>query len=665
MTALRPLLLLTIVALFHTPTSRACGPFFPNTCLLSDYDWEPREATQAVRFNWELERIFGIPPVAPEVLWGSTHFTRSEAADRSDLTVALAADGIDLEDREALVAAYAVEREKDVFAPTGKLAEVLPAEFRLYAEGAAAWRQERDHGPTPRAITAWRAVLSLPPSERRYRSTWAAYMIGRSLLANDELATASSAFKLCRVLAAAGFSDNLHLADSSLGWLAHIDKRQGRLATAMRHYVTLLASPDASSRLTANTSLAVMATMVETLPADDAAAMAVWGDPRLREVVLSHMARTSLDKARSDTAWAAIQALKLEPPVAAAERVAWELYRGGDIDDAARWLTIADPTSPDARWVQSKLLLRAGKAEAARAQLEAAAADPRLVAACDHAHILADLGTARLQARDLAGSVEAYLRAEDWLDAAYVAERVMTTDELAAFIEKNAANTALWGPQTAVLTYLEDDGHDGHEPLLALRDLLGRRLMRAGDVEAAATYFADEKAAAAKELGQFTRLAAAATRPDRVRAAAHIRAGHILRDQGMELLGTELSPDWSTYDGRYSWGDELPRSKRIVTSDFERARVAASSVTPAMRFHYRYLAADHLWAAAGFLPDDDPMTAVALYDGGMLLQLRDPKAADRFYKALVTRCSHLVVGSEAARKRWFPDTCDASRLPNQ
>ena len=567
------------------------------------------------------------------------------------------------DDREVLLAAYAVARKQDAFAPTGQLATVLPAEFRLYAEGAALWRQERDDGPTPRALAAWRAVLGLPAAERHFRSTWAAYMIGRSLLDTDDLAGAAAAFQQCRDLAAAGFSDSLFLADSSLGWLANIDKRNGRLAAAMQRYVTLLASPDANSRLTANTSLAVMATMVESLPADDPAAQAVWRDARLREVVLSHMARTSLDKARGDNAWAAIQALKLPTPIVAADRVAWELYRGGDIDGAARWLTVADPTSPDACWVKSKLLLRAGQADAARAQLEAAAADPRLAAACDHAHILADLGTARLQARDLAGSIRAFLRAEDWLDAAYVAERVMTTAELADFLATNDETTIIWGPQTAVLTYLEDDGHDELHPLPALRDLLGRRLMRAGDAEAAAQYFSAEKATTAKQLGQLTRLANDARRPDRVRAAAHIRAGHMLRDQGMELIGTELSPDWSTYDGSYSWGDELPRSKRIVTADFERGRVAASAVTPATRFHYRYLAADHLWAAAAFLPDDDPMTAEALYHGGMFLQLRDPKAADRFYKALVKRCSHLVVGSEAARKRWFPDTCDTTRLP--
>ena len=37
---------------------------------------------------------------------------------------------------------------------------------------------------------------------------------------------------------------------------------------------------------------------------------------------------------------------------------------------------------------------------------------------------------------------------------------------------------------------------------------------------------------------------------------------------------------------------------------------------------------------------------------------RDPEAADRFCKALVTRCPGTELGRQATQKRWFPKRTD-------
>lgn len=71
-----------------------------------------------------------------------------------------------------------------------------------------------------------------------------------------------------------------------------------------------------------------------------------------------------------------------------------------------------------------------------------------------------------------------------------------------------------------------------------------------------------------------------------------------------------------------------------------------------------YLFADLLWEAATLLPNNDLLTAEALYTGGKCLRYRDPPAADRFYKALVRRNPNLAVAREADRLRWFPQEFD-------
>jgi len=76
-----------------------------------------------------------------------------------------------------------------------------------------------------------------------------------------------------------------------------------------------------------------------------------------------------------------------------------------------------------------------------------------------------------------------------------------------------------------------------------------------------------------------------------------------------------------------------------------------------LRWHYRYIAADLAWEAARLMPDDSPETADVLCEAGGWLKDRDPKAADRFYKALVRRCTQTPLGQAADEKRWFPQDC--------
>ena len=86
----------------------------------------------------------------------------------------------------------------------------------------------------------------------------------------------------------------------------------------------------------------------------------------------------------------------------------------------------------------------------------------------------------------------------------------------------------------------------------------------------------------------------------------------------------------------------------------EKERYSRNRANPYKRFHYRYKASDLMWEAASLLPDNDPLTAEALFLGGTYLKNRDGDAANRFYLALVRRNPNLEIARKADTLRWFP-----------
>ena len=61
-------------------------------------------------------------------------------------------------------------------------------------------------------------------------------------------------------------------------------------------------------------------------------------------------------------------------------------------------------------------------------------------------------------------------------------------------------------------------------------------------------------------------------------------------------------------------------------------------------------------------PDNSDETARILCTAGSWLKNRDPQTADLFYKALVRRCRKTALGTEADRKRWFPQIDEQGNL---
>jgi hypothetical protein len=121
----------------------------------------------------------------------------------------------------------------------------LPAEFAAYLEGALAYRR----GDLAAARARWQELLALPEEARRQRSTWAAFMLGRTALRRQprDLAAAVGWFRRTRELAAHGFADSLGLAVLSLGWEARAEAARRHFDRAEALYAQQARAGDASA----------------------------------------------------------------------------------------------------------------------------------------------------------------------------------------------------------------------------------------------------------------------------------------------------------------------------------------------------------------------------------------------------------------------------------
>jgi tetratricopeptide (TPR) repeat protein len=711
----RVVLLVAIALSLAATAAVACGPWFPNTYLAGGDETQMLVMPEG-DFYHELEAIAATekdPGVdhdnhdAPKEWPSDLYWQRTSAADRKDLAEALTRAGLAAKSREAILAEYVAMRQAMKLATDGSTADTnydaehrpvpgrfdlaphdatlqkLPAEFALYARGAAAYKG----GDAKAAVAHWQAVLALPPADRHYRSTWAAFMIGKALLPTDP-AKARTWFEKARALADEGCADSLHVTEAALSWQGRAEYDLRLYEQAIRHYYQLFRKSRFPESLDGYTSLGRTCRKVFDDPQSRLETLAA--DPLCRRILTAWaLSRPDHEQNGPDgPRWlAAVEAAaKVSPKDSAvgADRLAWAAYRAGQMGAAARWAALADPKAPYAQWVRSKLLLRAGKIDEALGVLRGlVAAFPAEDVWPDYANLFeefraaeavrSEVGVLLLGRRDYAAALEMLARGRFWDDAAYVAERVLTVNELSDFVAGHAHDVNMMRPPKA------GEGEvPGPSVLDRLRHLLARRLARQGDWAKALPLWPAKVRPDAERYVATLAMANDAKRPDRERAVALYRAARLARTRGLCLFGTELDPDWASVDGNYDLGNAF--AKRGVDTQLdqevdyqavaikepaalvaalgptgdERARVTRSAPTPNTRFHYRTTAAELMWQCGERLPDNDPLLARALWEGGVYLKDRDPKAADKFYKALVNRCRKLPIGPEADRLRWFP-----------
>jgi LysM repeat protein len=560
--------------------------------------------------------------------------------------------------------------------PSVTIPDGLPGEFSDYLEGALAWYNPdiEDHSP---ARAAWEKLLARPAPERHFKSTWAAYMLGRAY-EEEDAEKAIGYYQQVRTLARHGFADSTGLATASLGWEARLKLQQGDFEQAIELYLEQLAAGDSSAYGSLRTSCSEALENLLSLPN-----LAM--NPRTQRVITAYLvSRGQMSKTDDMTmAWLdAVESAGIKD-VDSAEKLALAAYQNNQPAIAQRWINRSGHT-PVAQWLQVKLLLQAGKLDQAASLLTQVAesfpveppdtnnfVEPSLAANLSTSsdchsipagcQVLGELGVLRLTRREYTEALDCLLKAGFWMDAAYVAERMLSLDELKNYVDQHwPAVTAERNPDEKA-QYI-DSPRSLYTQRQNIRYLLARRLTRSIRGSEARPYypveFADHFDNLVRSLGDGWN----ESLPPAARANALRDAAFIARTNGLELLATELQPDWAIHGGSFeegiTWENRVTNSleaKIVPAGREEIIRASHHNADPEERYHYRYQAAFLGWTAATLMPNNSEETARILCVAGSWLKNRDPETADVFYKALVRRNRKTALGAEADRRHWFPN----------
>ena len=518
----------------------------------------------------------------------------------------------------------------------------LPTELMLYLTGAVAFNA----GDHRLAAEYFQQVLALPADQRALRSTWAAYSLGRALFAlsveaharTELLDQSQRAFELTRQLSIDGFSDPLELGVASLGEQA----RAARIAGDWNKSIELYATQNLHGSTVGYSSLKLLMADLAAMPDDQLAAL-LKGKAVQQLVTASLISR--LGWSFGDQPPNELKLIKLlqnstRGSLDNADRLAAVNYQQGDYASAKAFVEHAGEGGL-AWWIRAKLAMREGdKIVAAAAYAKAAQAFPQNESWGERRTPDRDFETLEPRCRVegesaiLALQRGDYLQAFDqlyrsngiyWLDAATVAERVLTVDELKQFVDTQV-------PAPPPLSQQDRDNYVQLPVAAKLRNVLGRRLLREERYEEAPEYFDNaELQAKAKWYGELRHDAEAKWWPT-TRASAYYNAATVARFHGMELLGYEMAPDYAAFAGNYSLqSSELKIGPWVAEDEVKRQQSTAAQ--PDQRYHYRYVANALASRSADHLPHSSQAFAAVLC--AATLWNSDPKEKSVFYKRYV------------------------------
>lgn len=579
----------------------------------------------------------------------------------------------------ALEASRLVPRPAEAFAvvedglePDGARTGAGVRETSLYQEGA----QEFGDGELEGARRKFAAVLALPKAERQRFSTFAAYMLGRTASTPAE---ARARFAEVRSLVRAGFDDPLGLAVASLGEEARGPLAEGDFATA----VALYARQATYGSHVAVTSLLFVARRLVAAGAKER--RHALESPVVQRLLAAYAWTRGNDylwETGEDESHAAprprpdlVAELAALPRLAGGDLLAAAAYRAGRFALAARFADRSDTAL--ALWIRGKLALRRGdRARAETLFARASASYPQAESWGDflewfelrpRGRIDADRAVTSLARGAFREALDLAVSSGAWRDVAYLAEKVLTVDELVAYVREQHPTATTPRPPCE---YPEDREQREKEKEAAssclpqgesdlgpeLRGLLARRLMRTGRFDEAVGFFDDPSLRASAEAYLGHRRTAAVLVDPIYRAQALWLASRVMRERGLQLFGTETAPDWELVDGSYDLGDgglapartqpRVPGAPLVTAA--EQARVDASAPPAPSRFHYRATAAALTEEAARLVPRRSQAYATLLCAAA-----REAPDASRLWGRYVRN------GAFTSAIRVFPGDCDA------
>ncbi|MDB5488682.1 MAG: hypothetical protein JWQ58_2397 [Reyranella sp.] len=686
----------------------ACGPNFPWQ-LFDDRAETVREPV-GLSFAFEIKRLAPAPAdklVAVEADDSYSTSTESEVVvaereeARSGAWASILPAGTTLSTERLLAkleAARAAENGKEALIA----GEGLPVAVLDYIAGAI----EFHAGRLDTAKEYFEAIDRLSPALRRNRTVAAAYMLGRIQQLEGQFDAARESFRTVRARAQAGAPDPMGLAVASLGEEARIDLVEARLldvpwpvpssdlddakaGTLIGRAVRLYVEQAVRGSKVALLSLREVAGL---LTADgDALARAI-PDPLVRQLLVAYVVARDGQSIYDDivanpqdqVVMAVINAVLTQPNPAAGDdldRLAALAYQAARYDVAER-LT-ATTERPLGLWVRAKLALRRNDRTAAVRDWTAAL---NATVGTGNGAKLDDAAETRLRGETAVMTVSEGRYGESlrllfpvartyWGDVAYIAERVLTTDELKAFVDGLPPGDADKPSKSD-----DDYGMIVTRPIASLRDLLARRLIREGRLQEAQPYFSATPTEAAPDSpppavdARAYAEAIKAAQPtwpwqNVSRSEALFTAATLARNRGMEIMGTEGPPDEAVLGGSFGSGvgqtSPVPEqqesqtdgvakpydSKSLLGPDEER-RFASSVPKPDVRFHYRLIASDHAVAAANLLPERSQAYAATLcWAARFAIDSYDQPRAEKIYRRYV------ATGAYQPWAKSFGSTC--------
>ena len=636
-----------VCALFTARPAEACGPNWYGPLMQENPEgdatvgYRGRGPVPVVHYSYQwrsaARALQELPPA--EV------FSRVEGRDAIAVERADAARWFD--DPESADRYMAFVREPLTIAPPA----AAPRAAVLYRQ-AVGWMRQND---LARARTGFEAVLALPAKQARWRSAWAAYMLAN--LERDD-ARAAERYAQVRQLVRRGARDPMGLAFASL-------RAEGlrRATWDPAGYVRLCHSYERGGGVlecglaARGVPAAIRAERVtwEVLAMSPERMAEAASDPWLAAAVTAKLAyayeiQPSNDEwARQDAWLTAIEGADRATARGVAAPMAVLAYRQGDWRRAARWARQGDPLDPRIAEVRAKLARRRGDGRGVIAALE-----PLPYLAPEHA---AWLGEAQLDRGRFVTALQTFLRGGDWLDAAFVAERILTVDELARLmprllrVSEEVSYQRRWyycSPESeATSDASESEATCDAEYRYMLRAdlwaLLARRLARLGRWDEAARAFsrsADERARKvrfmedkkswlaedaygytlrARVVANGAKRAAQAwdarrgARDDRARGLAASAFLDAVLPNRFDLLATEGAPDYAAWGG----GGAGPDFAAPDRADLAEWRVASGKATAAERRRLARTAVEGFpkpWVDVGALPPRKTEGVLGSYD---------------------------------------------------
>jgi len=620
----------------------ACGPFF-GIEVLSDRQ-NVLLAPPTVSFETELRALVPPPkyklPVV-ESAGSDQPVLNRPTVEARELTPAAAAMVKTMWEQTTGPAAFAI-------GPS------LPPGVRLYTAAAISFL----HGDPNAAKIYFRNILELSEQERKTRELWARFMLGRIAMQAGDQGEAAAQFEAVRTMVRQGTPDAMGLAVASFGEQARGAWRAGAVARA----VELYARQASFGSQTGANSLVIIANLI-------------FDDPKLLDKAIQDVVARRLlflclnansgrlfffepapNRSAGSTVDRIAAALKRHglTQVEGAGLLASAAYSQGRFDLAENLAALED--TGISRWVKAKLALRRGDTQLALNEYERALRFS--VSIEDEKTLKAEYGILRVSRGDYVQALDVFYHAtgeeweagssrngftDYWGDAAYLAERVLTIEELKKYVDRTLPADSSSGAKS----------RSSH-----LRSLLARRLMRAGRRYEAFRYFDDLKTRhAAQEYGSAVNEANRWWYFRLARAKAWFSAARLARGNGMELLGFEREPDYAMWNGEYSdWGlvGPHPSAKDLKAanpyqSQDERNRVTASKPETDVRFQYRLTAVDHAMQSADLLPPRSQAFAAVLCEASRWIIDREPQQAEQVYRRYLRQGAYVPWGTGFGR----------------